>query len=176
MALTKEQKQVRVERLQAELQSATTVIVTGFNGLTVAQDFDLRQRLRQAGGRYRVVKNTLAQRAAAGTAAAPVLQQLKGVRSIAYTSGDAVALAKVMAAYAKDNPNLVIEAGVVEGATITAAEVSQLAATPAKEELYAKLLYLLQAPAQRLVTVINASGRNTAVVLDQAVKAKKFSE
>lgn len=176
MPLTKQQKQDRLDTLTAELRSATTLIVTGFNAMTVEQDNDLRRQLRQAGGRYRVVKNTLAARAAQGTAAAPVLTGLKGVNSIAYTSGDGVALAKALQQYAKGNPNLDIKSGVVEGAAISAAEVAQLALTPSKEELYAKLLFLMQAPAQRLAMVVNAVGRNTAVVLDQAVQAKKFAE
>lgn len=176
MALTKLQKQSRVETLTAQLEAATTVIVTGYNGVTVEQDLELRRALRQAGGHFRVVKNTLSQRAAQGTAAAGVLSQLKGVNSIAFSSGDAVALAKALQEYAKNNPGLTIKAGLVEGTTISAAQVAQLAATPSKSELYAKLLFLIQAPAQRLVTVMNAVGRNTAVVLDQAVKGKKFAE
>lgn len=176
MALTKEQKQARLDALQRELQGATTLVLAGFSGLTVEQDFELRKQLRQAGGHYRVVKNTLAERAALGTAAAPVLRELKGVNSIAYTSGDGVALAKALQKYAKDNPSFTVKAGVVDGTAISAAEVAQLAAIPAKEELYAKLLFLIQAPAQRLVTVVQAVGRNTAVVIDQAVQAKKFAE
>lgn len=176
MALTKQQKQIRLEALQAELKDATTLILTGFSGLTVEQDFELRRQLRQAGGHYRVLKNTLAERAAKGTAAEGVLSALRGVSSIAYTSGDGVALAKALQKYAKDNPSFTVKAGVVEGAAISAAEVAQLAATPSKEELYAKLLFLIQAPAQRLVTVAQAVGRNTAVVIDQAVRAKKFAE
>lgn len=176
MPLTKQQKQDRLDVLNAELRSATTLIVTGFNAMTVEQDLALRRALRGAGGRYRVIKNTLAARAAIGTAAAPVLTGLKGVHSIAYTSGDGVALAKALQQYAKDNPNLEVQSGVVEGAAISAAEVAQLALIPSKEELYSKLLFLIQAPAQRLAMVINAAGRNTAVVLDQAVQAKKFAE
>lgn len=176
MALTKLQKQTRVDALRAELDRATTVIVTTFSGLTVEQDFDLRRRLRQAGGRYRVVKNTLAARAAQGTSAATLLAGLQGACSIAYSSGDAVALAKALEQYAKDNPGLQLKSGVVEGAAISAAEVGQLAATPSRTELHAKLLFLIQAPAQRLVTALNAVGRNTAVVLDQAVQANKFAQ
>jgi|SRR6185437_122935 len=176
MPLTKLQKQERLDQLQAELRNATTLVVAGFNGLTVEQDFELRKQVRAAGARYRVVKNTLAARAAQGTAAEAVLSGLKGVSSIAYTAGDGVALAKALQNYVKDNPGFTLRAGMVEGATISAAQVAQLAATPSKEELYAKLLFLIQAPAQRLVTALNAVGRNTAVVLDQAVQAKKFAE
>lgn len=176
MPLSKQQKQDRLDALSTELRDATTLIVAGFNAMTVEQDLALRRQLRQAGGRYRVLKNTLAQRAAQGTPAEPVLTGLKGVNSIAYTSGDGVALAKALQQYAKDNPNLEVKSGVVEGAAISAAEVAQLALTPSKEELYAKLLFLIQSPAQRLAMVVNAAGRNTAVVIDQAVQAKKFAE
>ncbi|HWG38235.1 MAG TPA: 50S ribosomal protein L10 [Terriglobales bacterium] len=176
MPLTKQQKQERLDALQKELRSATSLVVAGFNGLTVGQDFELRRQLRAAGARYRVVKNTLAARAAKGTAAEALLSGLKGVSSIAYTAGDAVALAKALQNYVKDNPSFQLRAGMVEGATISAAQVAQLAATPSKEELYAKLLFLIQAPAQRLVTALNGVGRSTAVVLDQAVQAKKFAE
>lgn len=176
MALTKTQKQERVDKLQAELQSASTLVLASFTGLTVEQDLELRRALRQAGAKYRVIKNTLAERAAQGTAAAGVLKELKGVGSIAYTAGDGVALAKAMQKYAKDNPGLVIRAGVAEGTRLSAADVDALAALPGREEIFAKLLFLIQAPAQRLVTALNAVGRNTAVVLDQAVQAKKFAE
>lgn len=176
MALTKAQKQTRVDSLQTALAGASTLIVTGFSGLTVAQDFELRKRLRAAGGHFRVIKNTLARRAAQGGSAAAVLEKLTGVNAIAYTSGDGVALAKALRDYSKDHPTLLIHAGVVEGSTVDARGVDQLASIPSKPELYAKLLWLLQAPAQRLVTVLQATGRNTAVVLDQGVQAKKFAE
>lgn len=176
MPLTKTQKQERIDALAAELRSASSIMLASFSGLTVEQDLELRRSLRAAGARFRVIKNTLAERAAASTPAAAVLKDLKGVSAIAYTDGDPVALAKVLQKYTKDNPAFVLKAGVVEGSRISAAEVGQLAATPAKEELYAKLLFLIQAPAQRLVTVLSATGRNTAVVLDQAVQAKKFAE
>ncbi|MHB8734822.1 MAG: 50S ribosomal protein L10 [Terriglobales bacterium] len=180
MSLTKADKQNRVEELHGEFQGTAALIVNTFDHLTVAQDFQLRQQLRAVGARYRVLKNSLAERAAVGTPMSGVLKELKGVTSIAYTSGDAVALAKVLQKYTKDNPTFVVKAGLLteagrEGRALTAAEVDQLAALPSKEELYAKLLYLLQAPAQRLVTVLSAAGRNTAVVIDQAVKANKFS-
>lgn len=176
MALTKAQKQTRVEALQTALADASTLIVTGFSGLTVAQDFELRKRLRAAGGHFRVIKNTLARRAAQGSSAAGVLEKLAGVNAIAYTSGDGVALAKALRDYIKDNPALVVHAGVVEGSAVDAHGVDQLASIPSKPELYAKLLWLLQAPAQRLVTVLQATGRNTAVVIDQGVQANKFHE
>ena len=96
--------------------------------------------------------------------------------SIAYTAGDPVALAKALAKYAKDNPEFTFKVGVVEGRVITIKEIEALATMPSKEEIYSKLLFLINAPAQRLVTVMNAVGRNLAVVVDQGVKEKKFKE
>lgn len=174
MPLSKEQKQTRVDALRQELAQANAFILGGFDHLTVAQDLELRRAIRAAGGRYRVLKNTLAARAAQGTAAQELLQGLRGVNSLAYTQGDAVALAKAMRKYAKDNPAITYRAAWVEGRLLNAAAIDQLAALPPREEVMAKLLYMLQAPAQRLATAVAAVGRQTAVVLDQGVKQGKF--
>ena len=123
-----------------------------------------------------MVKNTLAERAAKGTKVEEALKDLQGVTSIAYTQGDPVALAKALSKYAKDNPEFSFKAGVVEGRVISIKEIEALATMPSKEEIYSKLLFLINAPAQRLVTVMNAVGRNLAVVVDQGVKEKKFKE
>ncbi len=175
MPVTKQQKQQQYEQLRGELQTASTVLVTSFDRLTVAQDFELRQQIRAAGGRYRVIKNTIARRAAEGLPASAVLSQLQGVTSIAYTAGDAVQLAKKLQGFIKDNPSLTFKAALVEGRAITVAEIAQLAALPSKQELYAKLLYLIQAPAQRLLGTIAAAGRQTVTVIDQGVKQQKFA-
>lgn len=174
MPLSKEQKQTRVEALHQELAAAKAFILGGFDHLTVQQDLALRREIRAAGGRYRVLKNTLAARAAEGTTAEALLRGLKGVNSLAYTQGDAVALAKAVQKYAKENPAIRYRAGWVEGRLLSAAEIDQLAALPPREQVMAKLLYVLQAPAQRLVTAVAAVGRQTAVVLDQGVKQGKF--
>ncbi len=174
MPLTKEQKQGRIDTLHQQLAAAKAFIVGGFDHLTVSQDLELRRQIRAAGGRYRVLKNTLAGRAAKGTAAEPLLQGLKGVNSLAYTNGDAVALAKAMQQFAKDNPAISYRAGWAEGRLLSAAEIDRLAALPSREQLMSKLLYVLQAPAQRLATAVGAVGRNTAAVLDQGVKQGKF--
>ena len=151
-------------------------IVATYTKLTVAKDFELRKALRPTGAKYRVVKNTLAERAGKGTKVEEALKNLQGVTSIAYTEGDPVALAKVLAKYVKDNPEFSFKAGVVEGRAISVKEIESLATMPSKEELYSKLLFLLNAPAQRLVTAMNAVGRNLAVVIDQGVQEKKFKE
>jgi len=176
MAVTKAKKIEQAQKLGSDLKNVKSAIVGTFNKLTVAQDYELRKSVRSAGGKYRVVKNTLAERAAAGTQIADAIKDLKGVTSIAYTEGDPVALAKALAKYAKDNPEFTFKAGVVEGRVISIKEISALATMPSKEEIYSKLLFLISAPAQRLVTVMNAVGRDVAVVINQAVEQKKFKE
>jgi large subunit ribosomal protein L10 len=176
MAVTRAKKTEQVEKLGKDLKNVSSLIVTTYNKLTVAQDYELRKTLRSSGAKYTVVKNTLAELASKGTKVEPVLKDLAGVTSIAYTSGDPVALAKALSKYAKDNPEFTFKAGVVEGRVVSINEIKALATMPSKEELYAKLLFLMNAPAQRLVTVMNAVGRNLAVVVDQGVQQKKFKE
>jgi len=174
MAVTKAKKNELIEKLSADLKQANNVIVGSFAKMKVSQDFELRKTVRGAGAKYKVVKNTLAERAAKGTPAEQVLKDLAGVTSIALTQGDPVALAKALAKYAKDNPEFSFKAGVVEGRVISIKEIEALATMPSKEEIYSKLLFLINAPAQRLVTAMNAVGRNLAVVVNQAVKENKF--
>jgi large subunit ribosomal protein L10 len=176
MAVTRAKKVSQVEKLSVDLKNASSMIVATYSKLTVTQDFELRKALRPTGAKYRVVKNTLAERAGKGTKVEEALKNLTGVTSIAYTEGDPVALAKALAKYVKDNPEFSFKAGVVEGRVITVKEIESLATMPSKEELYSKLLYLLNAPSQRLVTAMNAVGRNLAVVVSQGVEQKKFKE
>ena len=176
MAVTRAKKAEQVDSLSGELKNVSSVIVATYRKLTVEKDYELRKALRATGAKYRVVKNTLAQRAAKGTKAEEVLKGLHGVTSIAYTQGDPVALAKALAKYAKDNPQFTFRAGVVEGRVISIKEIEALATMPSKEEMYSKLLFLLHAPAQRLVMAMNAVGRNLAAVTDQGVQHKKFKE
>lgn len=168
-------KQQDLDLLREQLQANSAVFVTSFDKLTVAQDFELRKAVRGAGGSYRVVKNTIAEKASQGLAAEAVLKGLKGTTAVALAGGDPVALAKALTAYAKANPAITFKAGLVEGRAIDLAAIQELAAMPPKEEIYAKLLYLINAPAQRLVTVLNGVARNLAVVVDQGVKENKFS-
>ena len=176
MAVTRAKKIEQVDKLSKDLQNVSTVIVTTYTKLTVAQDYELRKVLRSSGAKYAVVKNTLAERAAKGTKVEEALKGLSGVTSIAYTAGDPVSLAKALSKYAKDNPEFTFKAGVVEGRVITVKEINALATMPSKEEIYAKLLFMLNAPAQRLATAIGAVGRNLAVVVNQGVQEKKFKD
>jgi large subunit ribosomal protein L10 len=174
MALTKASKVEHVEKLHGELDKAAGAIVGTFSKLTVAQDFELRRALRGAGAKYRVVKNTLAERAAQGTSLEGALKNLAGVTSLAYTYGDPVALAKALQKYIKEVPEFKVKAGVVEGRLLNVSDVEALATMPSREQLMSKLLFLISAPAQRLVTAMNAVSRNLAVVIDQAGKEGKF--
>ncbi|HEY2495538.1 MAG TPA: 50S ribosomal protein L10 [Candidatus Angelobacter sp.] len=174
MAVTKAKKAEQVEKLNQDLQKASSMIVGTFSKLTVSKDFELRKTVHSAGGKYQVVKNTLAKRASEGTQVGEALTGLKGVTSIAYTSGDPVALAKALSKYVVDNPEYSFKTGVLEGRVISMNEIKALATMPSKEEIYSKLLFLMNAPAQRLVTVMNAVGRDLAVVVSQGVEKGKF--
>src|SRR6266705_671895 len=166
----KDDKKKDVESLRKELEASKNLFVKGYEQLRVDQDFELRKAIRATGGKYRVVKNNLAAKASEGMPAEQVLKDLKGMTSLAYTSSDPVALAKALTAYAKANPTFTFKAGMVEGRVIDVKTIHDLASMPSKEEIFAKLLFLINAPAQRLVTAVNAVGRNLAVVIDQAVK------
>jgi large subunit ribosomal protein L10 len=174
MAVSKAKKVELISEWNAEFQQAGAAILGTFSGLKAAQAEELRKTVREAGGSYKVVKNTLAGRAAEGTRVGDALKGLKGVTSVAYTKEDPVALAKALAKYAKENPEFSFKAGMVEGRVISIQEVEALATMPSKEEIHSKLLFLINAPAQRLVTVLNAAGRDLAVVLNQGVKENKF--
>jgi large subunit ribosomal protein L10 len=174
MALTKAKKNEKVKMLAGELESSTSAIIGTFKGLTASKDFELRKVIRGAGGSYHVVKNKLAAKSSEGTKVEAALQGLKGVNSVAYTSGDPVALAKALSTWVKDNAEYTFKLGIVDGRVITVAEIDSLAKLPGKEELFSKLLFLIQSPAQRLATVINATGRDLAVVINQAVEKGKF--
>jgi large subunit ribosomal protein L10 len=175
MALTRAKKTEKVEKLAAELAGSTSAIIGTFKALTADKDFDLRKTVRGAGGHYHVVKNKLAPRAAEGTQIADALKGLKGVSSVAYTSGDPVALAKALATWVKDNAEFTFKLGIIDGKVISVDEIKDLATMPGKEELFSKLLFLIQSPAQRLATVINATGRDLAVVINQGVEKGKFA-
>ena len=176
MAISRAKKTEKVQLLAQELETSTTAIVGTFAKLTVAKDFELRKVIREAGGKYRVVKNKLAAVSGTGTKVEAALKGLKGVNSVAFTAGDPVALAKVFAKWAGDNAaEFQFKLGIVDGKLLTVDEVKSLATMPGKEELFSKLLFLINAPAQRLVTVLNATGRDLAVVLGQGVEKEKFA-
>ena len=170
----KSEKQQDLDKLKTELAKVSTVILSTFQGISVEDDTKLRRAVQAAGGKYQVVKNTLAELAGTGTPAAGMLKGLKGTNSIAYTQTDPVALAKALTKIAKDVPAFQFRSGVVEGKVISITEIKQLAEMPSKEELISKIMFLLNAPARRMATALNALPRNLAVTVSEAVKANKF--
>jgi large subunit ribosomal protein L10 len=170
----REDKKKDGEALHGELEKAKHVFLTGYEKITVQQDFELRKAIRDAGGNYKVIKNNIAEKAAEGTHARDLMQDLAGMTSMAYTSGDPVALAKALTAYAKINPTFTFKAGMVEGRVIDVNSIGDLANMPSKEELIGKIMWLINAGAQRIAVALNGVSRNLAVVLDQAQKENKF--
>src|SRR3954469_17318864 len=132
----KEDKKKDIEALRQDLEPPRHLFVTGYEKLRVLQDFELRKIVRGAGGKYRVIKNNLADKASEGTAAGQVLGNLRGMTSLSYTEGDPVALAKALTAYAKTNPAFTFKAGIVEGRVIDVKEINELASLPSKDEIF----------------------------------------
>jgi large subunit ribosomal protein L10 len=172
----KGKKEEELNQLKKDLAEAKNLIVAQFQGITVEQDTDLRSKIRATNSKYRVVKNNLARIATKGTPAEKLAAALKGPTSIAYNNSDPVALAKALTAYAKANPVFVFKTGMVEGRVVNLGDLNAIASLPSKEELIAKLLFLLNAPAQRIAVATNGVARNLAVVIGQAIEQKKFQE
>jgi large subunit ribosomal protein L10 len=174
--MKRDEKRQQAEALRKDLEQAKGVVLSGFEGLTVAQETELRRRIAQAGAKYKVVKNSLIERAAQGTPVEPIATKLRGTTSVAYTQTDPVTLAKALTAYAKENPLLVFKAGMVEGRVVSLAEFNALATLPSRDVLLSQVASLANAPARRLASAVAALARNLAVVLQQAVKEGKLKE
>jgi large subunit ribosomal protein L10 len=172
----KNEKKKDLEDLKRALEESKNIFVTSYEKMTVSQDFQLRKTIREVGGKYRVIKNNIAAKASEGTPANDLLGQLRGMTSLAYTANDPVALAKALTKYAKENAAFTFKAGIVEGRVIDVKAIAELASMPPKEEIFAKLLYLINANATRLVSAIGGVGRNLAIVIDQAAKENKFQQ
>ena len=171
---TKQQKETEVELLHREFEEAPNALLVGFQGIKVEADERLRRELRQAGLSYRVVKNTLAIRAAKGTAMEQITENFTGPTAVALSKNDPVTLAKVLSKWAKESPIFSFKAGVVEGRAIAVKDIDALANLPAKEELISKVMFLINSSAQRIAVVTAGVARNLAVVMDQ-VRAQKES-
>jgi len=173
--MNKTEKAEMVASLEGDLAKSSNAILFAFAGLKVPEVTELRRQVRGTQSKYLVVKNTLALRATKGTALEAVAEHFTGATAVAYNRSNAVALAKVLTAFAKANPNLVFKAAVIEGRAVAASEIKAIAELPSREELVARLLYLMQSPLRRLATVLNGPVRNLAGVMGQIAEQKSKS-
>lgn len=172
---TRLQKEKEIEALHREFEESPNALLVGFQGIKVADDERLRRELRHANVSYRVVKNTLAIRAAEGTPIDQVKEQFAGATAIALSKNDPVTLAKLLSKWAKDSPVFSFKAAVVEGRAMDVKNIESLSNLPAKEELISKVMFLINSSAQRLAVATAGVARNLTIVMDQ-VRAQKESQ
>lgn len=176
MAVSKADKATELGQLETAFRGAETAVLVDYKGITVPQVTELRRQIRAVGGTYRVVKNTLAKRAVAGTPFEVFSEKFTGTTAVVYTATDPVAVAKALTTFAKSTPVVSIKGAVVQGKAATPAAIDDLANLPSRAELYGKLLYVLQAPMQQIVTVLSAVPRDFVTVLSEAEKKRRGSE
>jgi large subunit ribosomal protein L10 len=169
---TKAQKSAEVSELTDEIGKANNAFLIDFKGITVPQVTELRKQVRETKSGYVVVKNTLALIALKDSPIVAMREQFTGPTAIAFNAKDAVALAKALTKFAKDVPAVRFKGAMLDGQIVPTEQIQTIATLPSREELVAKLLYVLQSPMRGLATVLQANIRNLAVVLDQIGKQR----
>ncbi len=172
MAQTRTQKEELIDHYASGIGNAKHAFLVNFEGLTVSQATDLRSRIRDQGGSYEVVKNRLALRAIEGRELGELHDKFQGPTAVAYVEDDPVSLAKALTDFRKDVPAIEFKGALVDGQAVEASEVDAIAQMPGREELLAKLLFLLQSPITRLARGLAAIPRQLVVVLDQISQQK----
>jgi large subunit ribosomal protein L10 len=172
MAVSRAEKQIELDALAKTFSQVDTAVLIDYKGITVPQVTELRRQIRAVGGNYVVVKNTLAKRAAKGTTFESLGEHFAGPTALVSTNTDPVAIAKAIQVFNKTAPVLKVKAAVVQGKSVAASAVDELASLPSKPELYAKLLYVRTAPAQGLVTVLSGVQRGLVTALTAYAEKK----
>lgn len=173
MALSRAAKEELVDQYEKGLATAPNAFLLGFRGLSVPQATELRKRIRETGARYEVVKNTLAARAVEGKALEGLVSHFTGTTAVAYTEDDPVVLAKALTDFSKDVPAIEFKAGLIEGQEIAAEQCKEIANLPGRDQLVAKLVFLLQSPISRFVRGLAAIPQQFVSVLDQVRQQKE---
>ena len=169
----REQKAEAISEFSENIGKATNAFLIDFKGITVPQVTELRKQVRESGSKYVVVKNTLALIAVKDSPLTQLSKDFTGMTAVAFNTTDAVALAKVLTKFAKDVPSVQFKGAILGGQAVPASEIQNIANLPTRDELIAKLLFLMQHPIRGLVTVLAANIRNLAVVIDQVRKQKE---
>ena len=170
--MNREQKTQAVSEFSEGIGKATNAFLISFKGITVPQVTELRRQVRETGSSYVVVKNTLALIAVQDSPLTKLKEHFSGETAVAWNATDAVALAKVLTKFAKDVPTVQFKGALLAGQVVAPAEIQNIANLPSREELIAKLLFLMQHPIRGLATVLQGTIRNFAVVVDQIAKQK----
>lgn len=171
MPFSRQQKKELLESYRQGIVSSRHAFLISATGITVPQITALRNKVRDTGGQYVVVKNRIALRAIEGAALEGLKDQFVGPTAVAYGE-DPVMLAKVLTEFSDEITSFEFKGGLLDGQPVSAEEVSVIASLPSREELIAKLLYVLQSPITRLARTLAAVPREFVVVLDQ-VRQKK---
>ena len=174
--MNRQEKQQNVDSLGTQFRSVNSAFLIDYRGLKVVDATELRRKIRGIDGKYVVVKNTLALRAAKESKLEPLSPYFEGPTAVAYHASDIVGLAKLLMEVSKANPNIAIKAAIVEGKVVPATDIQAIASMPTREVMLGKLLFLLKAPLQRFATVLKAPLRDLGLVLKQIPKPEPGSE